>query len=288
MSQIGVLIIHGIGAQTSDFADNFINAVRQELGPDHEPRVLFEPIFWANILEQRENRLWESMRQAVDPEGRRIPLDWRSIREFVVHNFGDATAYHRDHSTASALAMVHREISLHIAQLNARLGDPAAPIVVCAHSLGAHMMSNYIWDAQHDRARSTPLEPLPSLEAMITFGCNIPLFSLAFEKPVPIDLPGAGIVSPPLAAAARWLNYLDRDDVLGWPMKPLYTNSYGADAFTPAQARTVELIEDREINVGGLVSSWNPAAHNGYWTDDDFIRPVGEYLKSVLAAMDQQ
>lgn len=270
-----------MGAQPPEFADGFIAAVSTRLGAGAD-RLVWQPVYWAAALEAREDALWAAMEEAAAPDGSPIPLDWRAVRKFVVHNFGDAMAYHRDRSRESAAVLVHQIISRQIDRLAGALWDPDAPIVVCAHSLGAHMMSNYIWDRQHER-ESRGLAPLPTLAAMITFGCNIPLFSLAFENAQPIDLPGAG-VRPAVLLASRWLNFLDRDDALGWPMRPLYARYLSS--LTEAQRRTVEKIEDREINVGNAVKSWNPGAHEGYWTDDDFTRPVADYLARLLEAVD--
>jgi hypothetical protein len=284
MSRLGVLVIHGMGSQARDFADGFVADVSRRLGTGAH-RVAWQPIFWADALEARENALWEAMAGATQPDGAPIPLDWGSLRAFVVHNFGDATAYHFDRSPRNAGAIVHGIISKAIDRLNLALGDPAAPVVVCAHSLGGHMMSNYLWDRQREGSPAAePLTPLPALAGMITFGCNIPLFSLSYEKPEPIDLPGDGIRAPALVAAARWLNFLDANDILGWPIRPLYARNLAG--LSARQRRTVERIEDYEISVGGVVKSWNPAAHDGYWTDDNFTEPVAEYLRRLLGAMD--
>ena len=202
----------------------------------------------------------------------------------MIHNFGDAVAYQRDTQKASAYAEIHEIVSTRLKNLKNALPDPTSPIVVMAHSLGAHIMSNYIWDQQASNANAAGLESLPTLAAMITFGCNIPLFSLSFAKATPIDVPGKGITKPALVAASRWLNFMDRDDVLGWPLRPLYEMS--SARLSAAERRTVDKIEDYEINVGGLVTAWNPAAHSAYWEDNDFTRPVANCLQTLLQAVD--
>jgi hypothetical protein len=281
--KIGVLVIHGMGAQKRGFSAGMREAVSGFLGSD-PARVAWEEIYWADVLEPRETELWTWMRKAQEPDGSPIPLDWRTIREFVVHNFGDAIAYHRDQS-ASAYNDVHTVISNSVRALAVALADPQAPIVVMAHSLGGHMMSNYLWDRQHGAAAAAgTLEAIPTLAAMITFGCNIPLFSLSYPVAKPIMLPDTGITNPKLVAVSRWLNFLDRDDVLGWPLRPLYAKNLGD--LDEAQKRTVQRIEDHEINVGGALANWNPAAHGAYWTDEDFTSPVAAYLDRMFAAMD--
>ena len=178
----------------------------------------------------------------------------------MIHNLGDAIAYHRNLGhPESAYSLLHKVIETSVKNLNTKLNDPQAPIIVLAHSLGAHMMSNYIWDQQH--GKGLPLTPIPNLLAMITFGCNIPLFSLAFPEAYPINLPGDGITVASLKAVSKWLNFLDTDDVLGWPLKPLYEKN--RTKLSAKQKKTVDRIVDDDINVGSLITSWNPAAHNG-------------------------
>jgi hypothetical protein len=281
---IGVVVIHGMGAQKRRFSDELKAEVSRRLGGGAS-RFAWQEVFWADVLESRETALWNTMQSATSPSGSAIPLDWRAVRGFVVHNFGDALAYHRDRKPASVYDKVHSIISDALAALYGTLKDPTAPIIVMAHSLGAHMMSDYIWDRQNWKQAGLDLcQPVPNLAAFISFGCNIPLFALEFEVATPIDFPGLGVTKPQLKAAASWLNFLDRDDVLGWPLRPLYESDLSK--LTPTQKDTVSRIQDHEINVGSLGTSWNPAAHSAYWTDNDFTKPVATYFATLVKALD--
>ena len=280
--KIGVLIIHGMGSQQPGFSDGLSDELRHRLG-QLESRFEWKEIFWAKALKKREDKLWKWMQKAKNEKKQAIDLDWIPIREFVVHNFGDAIAYHRDlQESESAYSLVHQIIAKAVGELDKKLNDPQAPIIVLAHSLGAHMMSNYIWDQQHGPDPS--FTPIPNLLAMITFGCNIPLFSLAFPVAKPISVPGKGIKKASLVKVSKWHNFLDPDDVLGWPLKPLYKKNLAQ--LTPEQKKTVRRIVDHDINVGSLMTSWNPAAHADYWTDNDFTKPVTQYLRQVVQALD--
>ncbi len=75
-----------------------------------------------------------------------------------------------------------------------------------------------------------------------------------------------------MADVARWVNYYDRDDVLGYPLRPV-SSSYAAvvDA-------------DVEVNVGGFPASATPLAHTRYWTDNDVTKPVAAQLARLLEA----
>lgn len=277
---LGVLVIHGVGSQQPGYSAPLIDELTRLIGPA-SARIAWEEIHWAWLLQDRERALEAVMRRATRPDGRRAELDWKAVRAFVVHNVGDALAYHRDAYTRSAYAAVHRSVSNALTNLHASLDDRHAPVVVIAHSLGAHIMSNYIWDREH-RAPRRPdtLEPIRTLIAMITLGCNIPLFSLAFDVARPIVLPGRSLRAPALRAAATWLNLYDRDDVLGWPLGPLYRAHL--TKLTRAQRRTVGLIADREIDAGGPLTRWNPLSHEQYWTAASVTHPVARYLRRLL------
>jgi hypothetical protein len=282
-ARIGVLVAHGMGHQEAGFADPLIGEVSRRL--DHlASRVVWQPIHWAAVLEEREAVLWKAMHEARTPDGRAIGLDWTAVRRFVVHNLGDAVGYQRDGHSTSAGRLVHEVISRNVEALQRKLDDPAAPVVVLAHSLGAHMLSNYIWDRQHPHASRPALAAIPTLTSFVTFGCNIPLFALAYDEAHPITLPGEGVTKRELRDAARWLNFLDRDDVLGWPVAPLYLKDW--DRLTAGERATVERTEDLEIAVGGPLTDWNPQAHDRYWTDDDFTAPVAAHLTGLLDAFD--
>jgi len=84
-----------------------------------------------------------------------------------------------------------------------------------------------------------------------------------------IAFPGGGLPSD-VATKARWLNYYDKDEVLGYPLKPI-SQSYDA-----------LVNEDIEINVGGFGASFTPLSHTAYWTDNDFTKPVAKFLADFL------
>ncbi len=160
--------------------------------------------------------------------------------------------------------------SLAVTASSQQLAAKPKPMIVLAHSLGGHIMSNYIWDMQHSTNRRTSaFERMDYLSEIITFGCNIPMFTFACNTVQPIELPPAALPDE-LKAPAKWVNYFDPDDVFGYPLKPIN-----------AEYNNV-VSEDIAINVGNLLTSWNPASHGSYWTDNDFTHPVSEYLSRFL------
>ncbi len=284
--KLGVLVLHGMGEQKEDFADPFVRDVRKRLERASEA-VCFEPVWWASVLQQRETDL---LGRLPSPE---TPLDWRWLRRLVMHYLADAVAYQRV-PTSDGRQNTYEEIhavvgrSLHRLRDQLRRGAPPdareAPLVVVAHSLGSHIASNYLWDLQHPRpdnftkpVADNPFERAETLAGMVTFGCNIPLFTLAHKELVPIDFPSPTLAEhfPPgtqadrLAKAARWQNFYDKDDVLGYPLQGL-SPQYG------------QRVEDRAINSGNPLTHWNPLSHNEYWSDNDVIEPVARLIKDLL------
>lgn len=275
--KIGVLIIHGIGDQREGFAADCIDELEhrvkeRQLAPED---IAWRPIYWADILSQRESALWRNMKRGHD-------LNWSSIRRFIINALGDVAAYQKTTQSSNVYQQIHNRVHDVLVALRADLGGTDLPVVLLAHSLGGFIMSNYIWDLQQGLApaayRTTALERMETLAGIVTFGCTIPVLTLPYDPVQCIAFPPPNLIRhfPPgtdaaaLAQAARWENYYDPEDVLGYPLKPL------SDGY----AKVVHA--DKEIEVGGLLTSWNPAAHVEYWTDRDFTKEAAGLICGVL------
>jgi hypothetical protein len=268
MPDLGVLVVHGMGAQEADFADGFVREMRgrlEKLGvaPD---RVAWRAGWWADLVRDREEKLWRDLSRGHD-------LDFAKIRKFIISHFGDALAYQRvPVPGGDVYTLLHVRIRAHLAALREQMGGDR-PIVVLAHSLGSTIISNYTWDEQkHPSAGASAVEQMRTLAGLVTFGSNIPLFTLGLPEVVAIRFPG-DMIGPGAAAAAKWLNFYDSDDVFAFPLRPL----------SPSYAAAVAA--DIEINVGGLLASWNPLSHDEYWTDNDFTAPVAKLIAGLAASI---
>jgi len=265
MADVCIAVIHGMGSQKPGYSVPMRDEINHRLGADAS-RVKWKEIYWANILEQREKDYLTAANTNND-------MDWISLRRFMIRAFGDASAYRKTHDpNNSAYHDIHEKVRAAIAALD---DGSNAPLIVMAHSLGGHIMSNYIYDIQQSAsvvaAGSSDFQQMKTLAGMITFGCNIPFFTLAYKKTdiQPISFPGVGL-TPAQRSKAKWLNFYDPDDVLGYPLK----------AINQKYNRVVA--DDISINVGGILSSWNPMSHQKYWTDNDFTKPVTRFLQSWL------
>lgn len=270
--KLAVAVIHGMGSQKhSGFADGCIAEVSDRLRrAGHAPdEIAWQPIFWADVLSDRQ----QGYLQAVGEQG--FDLDWMQLRQFIVVALGDAGAYQFVDEPTGPYVEIHDRVRDRLSELYVdKLASTPVPLVVMAHSLGSHIISSYIWDTQRGKDTgagpgASTFERFEHLAGLITFGSNIPLFTFAHEPVEAISFPGSGL-SEEQAAKARWLNFYDKDDVLGYPLQPT-SDSY----------REV-VDEDIQIDVGLPGISALPFCHGSYWTDNDFTRPAAEFLARFL------
>ncbi len=276
--ELAVIVTHGMGSQKEGFANALISEVSHRLDRARKDsrRVAWKQVLWSDLTEDRQQ---DYLRRAIDAGG----IEWRRSREFVVSALGDASAYQRVGEGGTYFA-IHRRIALAIHELyEVSLGGKPKPLVIVAHSLGGHIFSNYIWDMQHPRNRLAneiavdkskavelpPFERMKWLAGIVTFGCNIPLFTFALDDVTPIEFPPPALRED-LKAKARWLNFFDPDDILGYPLRPI--------------SEGYRQVVDRDviIEVGNAVLGATPASHTAYWTDNDFTRPLASFLATFL------
>lgn len=177
-------------------------------------------------------------------------------RKFVLKFFGDAVTFERNATSInSTYQNIHRYLKNEFEKVNKLISQtPNSKLVIVATSMGAQMLSTYIWDADNSNGifASTPansLNNLRNLSYLATIGCNIPLFisGLSEAEIIAFDKRNTLFI---------WENYFDQDDPLGWPLKQL-SKSYNT------------LVTDYKINSG-----FTPIdSHLGYWDDNDFTKP---------------
>lgn len=268
MTDLSILVIHGMGSQRKFYSHPMRDEIRGRVGDQWADRVRWEEVYWADVLKARQAEYFDEAKQWHD-------LDFVSLRRFMINSVSDASAYRQTSDTNDT---VYDDIHAKVDVAMDRLDDPAdsdRPLLVLAHSLGGHIMSNYIWDLQKPGAGpagASSFRKMETLAGIVTFGCNIPFFTFAYKKSEirPIRFPGDQL-SPAIKDLAVWRNYYDPDDILGYPLSPI-------------NGKYAKLVDDIPINVGGIFSSWNPMSHGKYWTDNDLTRPVAELIKAILKA----
>jgi hypothetical protein len=270
--KVAFVMIHGMGETERGYYQVFTDRLSKFLGETDWGKVAFKSLYYQDILQENQNIIFGRSRDLVA---------WRALRKFVLFAFSDAASLeYENEEKNSPYYRTQFMIRRTLRQLYRQVEEDA-PVVLLAYSLGCHVISNYIWDAQqrdsdygiwfHGRkpAMTAPEENfarLRNLQRLFTVGCNIPVFVAGHKRIRPFSRPHRHF---------EWVNLYDKDDVLGWPLRPL-SRQYG------------ELVkEDVLINAHGglwgwLAKSWNPLSHKEYFYDPEVVRRVGESIKQLL------
>ena len=148
---------------------------------------------------------------------------WVRIRQFLLYAFSDPATYaYRAGEPGSIYRQVNDEIKEKLQKLCAG-PDADGRVLVVAHSLGAHVLSNYIWDAQKPLRdgdadgqaallESEDYRCIQAIARVFTAAPNITFFVAGLPKVQPIAKPSADF---------EWHSFYDKDDVLGWQLRPL-------------------------------------------------------------------
>ncbi len=269
--KIAVMVIHGIGKQTPDFAARLTDLLIERCRPECGDDVIIESAYWAPVTQIEEDRLWQRVLEGGE-------LDFIKFRRFLVDFMADGIAYQPTPNDRRMYDAVHAVIAETMHLLAVEAGSDA-PLIVVGHSLGTIIASNFIYDLQMDAERhliseqvralmtDTPLEKGETLSSLYTMGSPIALWSLRYRDfGRPVTIPSPMLRNHFAFLPGEWLNFYDADDVVAYPLKSLNTHYNAA------------VTEDLEVNVGGFLQSWNPLSHLCYWTDKDVIQRIAANL----------
>lgn len=276
---LAIAVIHGNGTQggkrpadssKSTFSQALRKRVKRELGDALFERVSWREIFWADILQTNQRRYLKAIKRITRQD---------ALRDYVLCNLSDAASYRISPTDPNddTYERVHQRVAETMAELDADVAG-GKPLLVLAHSLGGHIMSNYIYDISKPGASSASgFQRFKTMAGFITFGCNIPLFLFGYkpEDIVPITFPGTDLPTNQ-RSSPWWRNYYDKDDVLGYPLKQTGPNY---EALVAAGE-----LKDISIDAGNLFTAWNPGSHNAYWRDADFYEPVANEMRKLLTS----
>jgi len=239
------------------------------------------------------------------------PLGWLRIRRLLMLHFSDAiTLEHKAYADQSAYKRVQRLVAETIRRAYEEANDDDAEVVILANSLGAQIISNYLWDAQADiearfgddesrmdLAAHVPTEciwnepsrrlergvltendaqvRLQKLRYFLTTGCNIPLFVSGLPRI-------QGVYRNRFGYNFKWDNYYNRNDILGWPLRPL------GEFFDKNErgASYADLVSnDVAFRLRGRwwfpFINWTPLTHNYYWESKQIIAALTKALEEV-------
>jgi hypothetical protein len=82
-------------------------------------------------------------------------------------------------------------------------------------------------------------------------------------RPLIVPAPQLPTHHPQLANVGGWVNVLDPDDIIAYPLQPL-----GGDYRT--------LVMDQLVDVGPLPAGATPLSHISYWYDRRVIEPIAK------------
>jgi hypothetical protein len=234
---VSVLVIHGMGQNDIGYSEAFREKVSFKIGKPKCHAVDWQEVYWADITRNNQTNYLHNADASSS-------LGWgyvRRIREFVVKALGDASAYQKvDDVGNTTYPRVQERLRSCIATL-ATETDPDRPLVIIAHSLGGHIASTFIHDTQKlvrhgdkgdelsledqmifDGIKDSPFNRLETLTAILTVGCNIPLFTFAFGRAriFPITFPDKNLERIGVNKFRTWLNFYSPNDPLGYPCAP--------------------------------------------------------------------
>lgn len=256
-----ILTIPGIGTKQTGYSEKFEKDIRRFVDDNvnRNLRIIETMPFSATNVDQNQNNLFRRL-DAANKLGGAL-----SLRKFVIEAFGDGVTFERGSDAPNSnYRRIHEYLKTEIEGANELL-EEGDIFVILGASMGVHVLSTYIWDADNGKGifagnPATANQNLKNLDYLVTIGCNIPLFV-------------SGLPETQIKAFDKrndhftWDNYYDRDDVLGWPLKQL-SASYDA------------LVTDYEINTGLYVGS-----HVKYWDDNDFTKPLAQKLNELYETL---
>ncbi len=266
--KIAVAVVHGIGNQAPEFAEELEATLQHICHKTCGEDVVIKPVYWAPAMQKKEDALWDRMTAGG-------PMSFKVIRRVAIDYVADALAYQPTGDDRKTYDDIHVIYAQTLRALAEEAGEKA-PLCIVSHSLGTVITSNYIYDLQKPSLISeqvkaemtnTPLERGETLNLLYTLGSPIALWSLRyrnFGKPIAIPAPEFINHYPNLQCA--WMNYYDKDDLIGFPLRDL----------NPAYSRAVSA--DKQVNVGNIFESLTPLSHTAYLNDQDVIRPIAESL----------
>ncbi len=279
--KVAVAIIHGIGVPDPHFAEGMISELEERLtsrlqgqAVNAKAEFVFEPVLWAPVIQDEENALWSRLKEGN-------PLGFATLRRFIVDFAADALAYQPTPHDRGVYDGIHKVVAQSFKRLGQQAG-PTAPLCIIAHSLGTVVASNYIYDLQvypkkklisalvRRAMGKTPLDKGQTLAGFYTLGSPLALWTLRYDDfGMPIVVPSPQLRSLHPDISGEWVNYYDNSDIIGYPLKAI-NDIYNA-----------RVTADKPVNVGNILTSWNPASHVAYWTDNDITNPLADSLAAI-------
>ena len=251
----GVMIIHGIGVEAKTYVENYEKIVRKSFAKIGQTDIEVIPVYYDDILKSNQHEFEKCINNSN--------LCFKGVRNLTMQNFGAATVFEEDfEAEGSPYQMVMERVYEALQEMEKRMNKEEYKLFVFAHSLGAHIISNYIYDAQKKREelgiakfwenrKSNGCEKFEKLTAFLTFGCGIPIFVSGLYTILPFKKPNSEF---------KWFNYYDKKDILAYPLKNF--TRYGDKVYDKIVAKDI-----------AVHSSFFPGkVHFAYWNRESITQ----------------
>jgi len=272
---LGLLMIRGSGHSGFKRQDLFMDRLDHQLaraGIDPE-QVAHDVVDWYGPIQEQQEIVLHRMKKAG------IRLKSKPTRQLIITNIGDLINYGgKPGFPHYGYDETHKKVHKTMLNLKKQLPDDA-PLLIIATSMGTEIINDYILDRQKaarekqdDPMGKSPFERFETLTGLFTLGNNLPIFAASYyiDEIRPIEFPSPHLSSS-LKEVAVWENYYDKNDSMGYPLKPL--NKYFED---------LDILKDIRINTGGPFTYWNFLSHFGYWRSRKLVKRLASYIQVLL------
>lgn len=283
------------------------DALKARLPKRLHPHVTFDAVFWAGRVRERQ-------RHYLDAVKKKALFSDSAYRSLVVQGLGDAAAYQKTKSFRnSSYYEIQAEVRTVIERLD-QSGPPNRPLILIGHSLGCHIISSLAWDmytikhwddarlaAEDDEVRKfaaylkegSAFRRLDTLAGLVMMGSNMPLFTFTFgpDRILPITstrkpgdkaaFPGHAL-EPRTQSKVRWLNYYSRNDLLGYPLKPLNEAYTAEPLLTDIEVASEGWLRRLASYIAPPLAAYQ--AHTGYWTHRRVVRGAADLIAAIATA----
>jgi hypothetical protein len=278
--KLGLLMIRGSGHSGFKRQESFMDRLNRKLtrrGIDPD-QVAHGVVDWYGPLQEQQELILNRMKKAG------IRLRSNLTRQLIITNIGDLINYGgKPGFPHYGYDETHKLVHQTIKDLQKKLSNNA-PLVIMAASMGTEIINDYIRDRQaaskegiEDPKGTSAFERLETLTGLFTLGNNLPIFAASqhIDEIMPIEFPSP-LLSHHLRKVAVWENYYDKNDSMGYPIKPL-------NKHFEAHAN----VSDIQINTGGIFTYWNILSHFGYWRSGKLVRRIASYIERLLLIADE-
>jgi hypothetical protein len=276
LKKVGVLMIRGSGHSDFKRQELFIsrlNRILAQAGLDPD-LLAHATVDWYSPLQRQQELVLLRMKKA------KVRLRSNLTRKLIITNIGDLINYGGKPGLPHfGYQQTHELVHQTILNLKKQLNDHA-PLLIIATSMGTEIINDYIRDRQTankegkaDPLGNSPFERFETLTGLFTLGNNLPIFAASqqLDEIQPIDFPSP-LLSPELQSIAVWENYYDKNDAMGYPIKPLNKHF-----------EKNPKLNDIQINIGGVLTFWNTFSHFGYWRSRRLVRRLASYIEELLS-----